>query len=577
MKKINHKLLSFLSLALLFFCQSCKKEKVDTVLDNRVLTENRASSMARIINVAGYNQVVANGDSLTNFIVRNPVGPDSYKFPGTSYFPTDGRLGKIWNIPQDLFNAQSTAKLDFMTRVYQNTLVNDLKLDVKNDHTNPTDYYLMPTTFMEGQPEVVPIKRGVSVSSKPDHFKIRIVNLSGQIKNKGNNSSGALEDMTGSVSLAYADGTLVDAQTNNISSVQKTSEYIELPYGTYQFKILMQDGRQMAAMGSEAYEFTLIDPPTSTIPTDLMKSTDLTYAPIQTYQPGGIYTILVAPQSFRYLVNDIGETSDTYQNSFQVINDNNPPVNHTYFRVQAINAWDTQNVSFRVNGKLIANDLGFGMVGGYANFIEGTHKIEALDASGKIIAAVDQVLRAAQNYTAWLFPDQAGTVKLLLVANDLSGTTSLQNGQDDGTFARTQQKFFFFKRFLNFSADNPYITFTLNNGQPVFGNGNNNQVGVNMQSGIPLYDRPFASNSYSQIAFDLMAYRSKPNVVPGVWANDIPILKHDDFIANKLLYTQAGRRLPIQEAGVYTVALIGKTTNSNPATKAKMIIIKHNK
>lgn len=577
MKKINHKLLSFLSLALLFFCQSCKKEKVDTVLDNRVLTENRASSMARIINVAGYNQVVANGDSLTNFIVRNPVGPDSYKFPGTSYFPTDGRLGKIWNIPQDVFNAQSTAKLDFMTRVYQNTLVNDLKLEVKNDYANPTDYYLMPTTFMEGQPEVVPIKRGVSVSSKPDHFKIRIVNLSGQIKNKGNNSSGALEDMTGNVSLAYADGTLVNAQTNNISSVQKTSEYIELPYGTYQFKILMQDGRQMAAMGSEAYEFTLIDPPTSTIPNDLMKSTDLTYAPIQTYQPGGIYTILVAPQSYKYLINDIGETSDTYQNSFQVINDNNPSVNHTYFRVQAVNAWDAQNVSFRVNGKLIANDLGFGAVGGYANFIEGSHKIEALDVSGKVIAVVDQVLRAAQNYTAWLFPDQAGTVKLLLVANDLSGTTSLQNGQDDATFARTQQKFFFFKRFLNFSADNPYITFTLNNGQPVFGNGNNNQVGVNMQPGIPLYERPFASSSYSQSAFDLMAYRSKPSVVPGVWANDIPVLKHDDFIANKLLYNQGGRRLPIQEAGVYTVALIGKTTTSNPAIKAKMIIIKHNK
>ena len=578
MNKIIYRCCYLLCFVLLFTSQSCKKEKIDTVLDNRTLTENRANSNARIINLAGFNQVIANGDSLTNFVVRNPVGPDSYKFPGTSYFPTDGKLGKIWNIPQDLFNAQNVAKLNFTTRLYQNTLLTDLKLDAKNDYANPTDYFLMPAVFMNGQPDaVIPIKRGVSAPSKPDHFKIRIVNLSGEIKTKGSNSSGALEDLTGSVSLAYSDGTLVDAKTNHISSQQRASEYIELPYGTYQFKVLMEDGRQMASMGSEAYEFTVIDPSTSTIPESLTKSTALTYAPIQTYQPGGIYTILIAPQSFKYLINEIGETTDTYQNSFQIISDNSAAVNNTYFRLQTVNAWQSEKVSFRIGGKTIANNLDFGNIGDYANFVHGIHTVEALDASGKVIATVQQELRAAQNYTAWLYPDQLGAVKLILVANDLSGTNAIQGLQDDATFARTQQKFFFFKRFLNFSTDNPFITFTLSNGQPLAGVSNNTQVGVNMQPGIPLMERPFAISSYAQTPFELMAYRSRPNVVPGIWADDIPVVKNDTFIANKILYTQAKRPLPVQEAGIYTVALIGKTTGSTATTSARMIIIKHNK
>lgn len=580
MNKITYKFLSLLCLAFMFMGQACKKDKVDAVLDNRGLTENRASSTARIINLGGFNQVIANGDSLTNFVVRNSSSTDYYKFPGTSYFPTDGKLGKTWNIPQDLFNAQETASFDFMSRLYQPTTLADIKLEVKNDYSNPTDYFLMPNAFMEGQPAVVPVKRGVSAPSKPDHFKIRIINLSGEIKNKGNNASGALEDLRGNVSLAYADGTLVNPQTSNVSVNQRASEYIELPYGTYQFKVLTPNGRQLPALGSEAYEFTLIDPPTSTIPHSMMNSTALTYAPIQTYQPGGIYTIVIAPQSFNYIINDLGETASTYQNSFQIINDNSAPVNHTYFRINSANAWDSQNISFRINGKLIASNLDFGQAGAYLNFIQGNHTVEAVDASGKVIASATQALRSAQNYTAWLYPDQTGAAKLLLVANDLSGYIYAGGVQDDASFSRKQFKFFFFKRFLNLSADNPYITFTTDNGQPVsnLSTSDNAKVGVNMQPGIPLLESPFASGGYAQPSYQLMAYRSKPNVVPGSWASDIPVLKHDDFIANKALYSEASRQLPVHEAGIYTVALIGKSTGaSSPQTKAKMIIVKHNK
>jgi len=577
MNKINYKCFSLLFFSMMLLFQACKKDKTDFETDNRILTQNRVNSTARIINVAGFNQVIANGDSLTNFIVREPNKPNSLQYPGTSYFPSNGQLGKTWFIPQDLFNAQETAKLDFTVRSYTPVFAGDVKLDVKNDYSNPTDYFLLPTFAMDGQQAVVPVKRGVSVASKPDYFKIRIVNLSGTIKNPAVNSSGMQEDLSGAVSLAYADGTLVDARTNNISSVARTSEYIELPYGTFQFKILMADGRQIPALGAGLDAITLIDPPTSSIPADLMNSTKQTYAPIQTYQPGGIYTILIAPQRFDYLINEIGETSTTYQNSFQVINDNSPSANTTYFRIQGVNGLAAQNVSFKVDGKTVASNLSFGTAGAYTNLIQGIHTVEALDASGKTIASASQVLRPAQNYSAWLYPDQSGTPKVLLVANDLSGTTYL-GAEDDATYSRNEYRYFFFKRFLNLSVGNPYVTFTQSNGQSSAGGNDNANAGVNLQPGQPLYERPYITNLYTQKAFEIMAYRSKPNVVPGLWANDIEVLKSDAFIADKNLYQKVGRGLPVQEPGIYTVGLIGQSgTGSTPANQARMIIIKHNK
>ncbi|SDK85818.1 protein of unknown function [Pedobacter sp. ok626] len=579
MNKLKYKFLPLFFLMVMILGQACKKDKLNFEADNRVLTDNRVNSTARVINLALYNQVIANGDSLTSFLTPSPTPGTPPKLPGTSYFPGNGYLTKIWNVPQDLFNAQEIVKLDFMTRSYQATLGNDIKTEVKNDYNNPTDYFLMPTFGMEGQPDVVQIKRGVAAPSKPDHFKIRIVNLSGKIKNPAFNSSGTLEDLTGSVSLAYSDGSFVNPKTNNISSATQTSEYIEVPYGTYQFKVLMQDGRQMPALGSELNQYTILDPPTSTIPKDIMNSTALTYAPIQTYQPGGIYTILIAPQRFNYLINENAETADTYQNSFQVLNDNTAAVNNTYFRIQAANAWGTDAVSFKVDGKTIASDLSFGGSGAYSNFIQGSHTIEAADASGKVIASATQVLRPAQNYTVWLSPDAAGAPKLLVVANDLSGATySGGPAQEDATYARNQYRYFFFKRFLNLSTGNPYITFTLNNGQSIAGGEDNPNAGVNLQLGIPLFEHPYVSSSYSQSPYEVMVYRSKPNVVPGVWANDIEVLKNDAFIANKDLYLRPGRALPVHEPGIYTLSLIGQSgTGSTPATKAKMIIIKHNK
>lgn len=562
-------------IVLSFVFTSCKKEKIEMGVDNRAVTENRELSNVRIVNIAGYNQVISGKDSLTNFIVRRPDAPDAGQYPGTPYFPVDGRLGKSWVIPQDLFNQQDQVKLTLGARSYQGNLYPDITFKAPNDYNKPMDYFLMPTIFMDGQPDIVSVPRAVSSPSKPDHFKIRIVNLGGNIKHQTMGLLGMQEDLTGAVSLAYADGTLVHSQTNNINVSTVSSPYIELPYGTYQFRLLLQDGRQIPAVGADTYEYTVLHPSTSTIAISHSSNSNLHYAPVATYQPGGVYTIVVAPREFNYHVDEVDNTSSYYQNAFQVLSDVTAPANRTYFRIQAANALAGQSVRFRIDGKILADALTFGQAGNYLNLIQGTHVIEALDMSGKVLASVEQALQPAQNYTIWLYPGQDGKAKLLLVANDLSGSV-YTGAQDDASFAHLQYQFYFPKRFLNLSIGNPYVTFTAGNGQSPAMALDNRDVVENLQPGITKLERPYIGYRTIYNPFEFMVYRSTPDVVPGTWANDIAVLTHEAFIANKKLYEKPGRPAPVQEAGVYTVALIGKSSKDvTPSDKARMILVKH--
>jgi len=158
-----------------------------------------------------------------------------------------------------------------------------------------------------------------------------------------------------------------------------------------------------------------------------------------------------------------------------------------------------------------------------------------------------------------------------VVANDLSGTVAIPV-QDDATYGRLEYSFFNFSRFLNFSIGNPYITFTSNNGQGM------SAAKTNIQPGLPIFEQPYVSVNMMSAAYEVMAYRSTPTVIPGTWAKDIEVLPSEDFIANKDLYLKAGRKLPVQEAGIFSVVLIGKTgANVTANEKARIVIIKHNR
>ena len=571
------------TLAFLLF-NSCKKDKLDVTYDNRQITDARKPSAARIINLSGFNQVIVNGDSLTGFIVRDPESPDFYKYPGTPYFPEDGQLGKVWNMPLDLFEAGEKADVKITALNYQGLFDDDITFTAANDGDNPTDYYLLPSPEhqMDGQPEMVSVSRGVSAPSRPDHFKVRIINLTGTIKNPGFNASGMQESLEGLVSLVYADGMPVSDETSHISMEERVSEYVELPYGTYQFRVLTADGRQFpaAVSGSDPYDYRYIDPPTSTMAINLMETTNQIFAPVQAFMPGGIYTIVVTAQPFNYFINEMDESVGTLQNAFMVINDNSIPANLTYCRIQGVNALQPQAVTFRANGKPLPGTPAFGQPGDYGALVHGNYTLEAIDASGQVLAEAEHMLRPGQNYTVWLYPSAEGDPRLLVVANDLSG--SWYKGQslgytgtaeDDATFNRFEFRFPFLKRYLNLSPGNPFVTFTLNNGQAESG-GTEGAPDVNLQPGQPIAQYPYIRGSREGQSYEVMAYRSAPDKIPGTWAEDVPILTGSDFIARKALYENIGRPMPVHEPGIYTVALIGPSTTG---TETKMIIVKHNK
>jgi hypothetical protein len=563
-------------MATLLLLAACKKDKIDFENDNRPVIENQKRSNVRIINLSNYNQVIANGDTLTNFIVKTPSDPTSNRYPGTQYFPDNGRLGKLWEVPMDLFGAGEKSALTIASREYSGGNNSTINFTAENSYSNPTDYILLPFEYITGQPEVVAVTRGVTGPLKPDHFKVRVINLTANIKSPAFTVEGAQEDLTGAVTLMYANGTPVNDKTSHVSTATRVSEYVEVPYGTYQFRVLTENGKQLPASpaSGEDYSYSLIAPASSSLTPKYGAFANLVYAPISVYQPGGVYTIVVTPQRYNFHINELDETSFTYQNSFQVINDISPAANTTYCRVQGVNALRNENISISANGKSVTAALGFGQAGEYASLINGTYTIEAKDAAGKVLATAQQALRANMNYTAWLYPGTDGSGRLVIVANDLSGTQYLGNS-DDGTYDRLKLNYFFFKRFLNLSPDNQYITFTLNNGQPMTAQGDMTGPSVNLRLGEPVAEQPYVGTRYDAAPYELMAYRSGPAVVPGVWANDIPVLTSQDFIANKTLYTSAGKTLPVHEPGIFTVALIGSTGNMAP--KAKMMIVKHNK
>jgi hypothetical protein len=560
------------SIALLLFAAafaSCKKEKTMEQQDNRVVTGNQALSNVRIVNIGGYKQVFVNGKELTSVTERTQDDPNFGKDTGTFYFPQNGSLGSSWQVPQDLFGVDGSLEMRF---TIPGAGIHNPELHLQGNQVLPMDYYLMFNGLIQGQPEYIAVERGVAQPSRPDHFKVRIINLCAKYQYPLTSPRGPLEDLIGPVTLAYADGTPVSPKTSNITLDTRVSDYVELPYGTYQFRVLTPDGRQFPGVTS-AYT---IDPPTSAIAkvsNYVINSTNITYAAIRTFQPGGVYTIVIAPYSFNYDASPFEVTGGAIQNAVRIITDVSPEANNTYSRLQGVNAFTgKQPTGLRVDGTNLATGISFGQASAYGNFVQGTHLIEAIDAAGNLLAKTEMVLRPAQNYSAWLYPTVSGQPTLVVVANDLSGTVFYDGGMtDDPSAIFVQPEFYFTHRYLNLSPDNPYITFTRNNGKLI-------TEGINLQTGIPLLQQPYELGYYDQLPFELMAYRSAPNVAPGIWATDIPVLHGEDFIASKALYENAGRSLPAQEPGVYTVALIGSSAaNADPADKARMIIIKHTK
>ncbi|WP_437918038.1 DUF4397 domain-containing protein [Sphingobacterium sp. LRF_L2] len=578
------------------FVISCKKDKLDYTYDHS--PEVFESSAVRLVNLVEYSQVSINDELLTN-TTGTP----------TTHFKTDGALENTWWIPQDMFAGKKSLDLAVSGRIRTVAGVDSvyepsLRFTVNNQ---AMDYYTI-WPGGRGQANIVPVERDNAAPSRSDYFKIRIVNLAKQVEPLSAaypSYTGALENLVSAITLTYADGTPVSDATSNISVGKRTSEYIELPYGTYQFKILTTDGRQISATVHGKYEdpeaARLLDPATSRIPMVIpgaiatTQVTGLTYAPMQAYQPGGVYTLVVAPFRMSYrtpasLLNQVA-----FQNQFKIIEDNVVPVNQSLARVQVVNAMPGSNVSFRLNGMGMGSTIAFGGTSDYSIIPAGTYTVEAESRVGNVAEVLSYPIGAGQNHTVWLFPDENGNPKLDVVVNDLSGTLYDPWNEDDGANNRYQYTMAFGIRYLNLCPDVPYLSFTINNGQdmrdywvsnivPIFLLGGSyvfhlDESMYNLTPGKIVKEFPYSWWRWdTAMLFEFMAYRSTPAATPGVWAKDIPTVPSTDLIKRPELYWAAGRAAPTYEPGIYTFALIGRTGDNVPdEQKARILIVKHNR
>ncbi|NLR64201.1 DUF4397 domain-containing protein [Chitinophaga varians] len=557
---------------------SCKKDKLDHFYDNRINNDTRTNSGVRIVNLAGFNQLIANGDTLTNYVVL-PVNEDKSRYPATKFFPDKGRLGGTWWVPRQFIQAGGKAHMK-IEAISLNPFVATTEFDVQEDYNQPADYYVTRNNlYTTGNiPEVLRVPRSVEAPSRPDHFKIRILNLSGDIKRP---ESGQ-EKILGPLSLAFADGTLVNAKSSHVN-VGEYSEYVEVPYGTYQFRVLTAAGTQVTATGGPREEFVdLVDPATSTVtktvtsPVPRPVSVNLTYAPIRTFQPGGIYTIVVSTQELPYKLNNgsTGDESTFYQNAFQIIADIVDPTNTTYGRLQAVNALPGAGaLQLKVNGIKVGDNIAYANAGEYTNVVTGTTAIEVTDATGKVLATAQKRVDPGGNYTAWVYGDAKGTPQIVIAANNLSGSIPrIEKDGQDGSLWWTQYKYPFQFRFYNFCPDFANVNFTGINGQAIGRNG----VSSNLKPGIIPDDAANAVLMMAADPYEIMVFQANPGVFPGTWITRVPVIKSADLIARKELYVRGG--LPDQEPGYYSIALIGKDGANTPeGSKAKMIIVKHNR
>ncbi|PUZ21846.1 hypothetical protein DCC81_24990 [Chitinophaga parva] len=557
---------------------ACKKQKADYRYVEPDQPQVLTGSTVRLQNLgrAG-TELVINGDTLTSMIPPSLEGlylADNTR--PTAYF-TNGRLGSSYTIPQRFIGADGTARLTIgsLGNAQPEPLLYTKSFTIKEDVSHPTDYYNVlfgdATVDIMSTDSLFTLQRSISPPNNPQHFKVRLLNLS---------SSPAKGNVQGNMSLVFADGTTVSSTTSNIAP-GKASEYVEVPYGAYQFKVQDAAGHIVPAVPTGFDESKTINVNNGNMSITTAASAvpiepGFTCAPLHTFQPGGVYTILVSVNgSFNYYPSGSNVSSPTVFNAFRIITDITEPLNVTYGHVQAVNALPNSQLNVSIDGAVISNSsLEYTKASAYQTLITGKHTLKVQDVKSNTMVDTSFQLTGSDNYSIWVFPGAGGKAVVKMVANNLSGKFyyNENNAGDDGTYDQYTTAMPFWIRFLNLSTDVPEVTFTQANGQPFLGVTNRVSTlpaSQHLAQGAVVNIDPYVMLSPSYGASQILAYASRPNVTPGNWLQAVPALKGTDFIARPALYP--GQQ-PQFETGVYTVALVGSLKDQS----AKMIIIKHN-
>jgi hypothetical protein len=288
----------------------------------------------------------------------------------------------------------------------------------------------------------------------------------------------------------------------------------------------------------------------------------LGYTPIHFFQPGGIYTIVTAWDSYAPDPGTSGIHFD--QPGYRVINDNTAPVNPNYIRIQGVDAVPgISNLHFTIDGQPLGNFLQQGEASTPGIFSIGPHQLQALDGNGGVLA--QQFLPNTEpldNLTCWAFKKN-GVVQLLLTSNDMSmANTDMINAADP-----MQKNYLIYGwtcRFLNLS-DVPAVSFLDSSGH--FDYSSNPDAFQHLGIGFTPAERAtvpiqIGLGSYGSM---ITAYNSPAGELPGA---SLLSISHP-LLVNPVLYS--GKVLPAAEPGVWSVALIGTSSGG-----LKLISIRHN-
>lgn len=567
---------------------ACKKEKTSLKEDNRLQQELLLPSKIRIINLSGYNQVAVDSDTLTSSDMLVGGGESSTEITskGTPFFPSKGFLEMIWRVPRSVLKGSNPVKVDLYDRFNNGGIsIPELSFQLKEEGNQAIDYYVWNSFLAEElqykQQKVVPIPRAESGSQRPGFIKIRLLNLGSKLMPPSNNA----EDLMDAYSLHYADGKSVHSKLAKVGQGE-CSEYIEIPYGTYQFRVMTSDKRQLPYGKSPNLSESLaaIDPRTSSLAKSYEVGQYITFVPIKHYAAGSAYTIVVSPKWLPYITSEVGGSSSYPQNAMEIIEDVSPPVNINLAKIQAVNIFsENQEFTFQLEGTELSAGLGYAQSSDYQVVSKGTYRLDAISKKGNLKVSTEVLIHENDNITVWLSADAVGKPKLQVAYNNLSGSWAKEGIREDATYGKNIQQFPFNVRFLNFCVDVPLLTVARGTGDKISGDlmfqtlfNDEPKASRNLKFGEVLKEAPLVSMSDSrQTDFSIYAFQSSAQSVPGNWLSNIKAFPAQDFIVNKSLYQVRGH-LPNYERGFFTIALIGSNNAKTAAGKPKFFLVKHN-
>lgn len=597
MKRYNIALL--LVLAIL---SSCTKDKSDNKLP---LTDviNKSNSSIRMFNFYnGQLDMTINNVPLTAYpsSSTNTGSPQGTQL-GLSFFPSgtweSADNGSPFTVPNGLLDKTNSIHLQIRSRAPIQNITGVpryfvLDTVIVNDVLSPRDYYVM------GDGTIHMLMRDNVAPANAQQFKLRIINLGlGQDVN----------NVGGAVSLTYADGTTVATELINIAQ-GNSSAYATLDYGSFLFRLYDSKGGNIdiTKQYAEAPEYPVLNPCAATPPSQQGIANQL-----RTFKPGGVYSIVVAPALYKTLDCQKYPTASIF-NVYHVITEQDPGVNYTYARMQAVNAVAGKQVTVKVDGQPLSGaTLDYignstpdkAVTPAYGVFVQGNHTVEVTDAGGSVLAKRTINLYPYDNYCIWAYTTPDNKVDVLFEANDMTGSVYSQayydnaGIPDDGTNGAhniRRYPYHLKTRFLNLSPDLPYATFQQDQQSflpMVVYNDTLRAPGafVNLPSGVqparnpaimyvmgPWSDYGAASGLLQPEQLNaprlVRVYASQPGPLPQIpgqlLANVAPLNAAKGFIANPALYD--GGTTPNVENGVYTIALVGNVAG------ARMVLIKHN-